>query len=177
MRRSLIAASLTALALLVACQMTGTATSPVTSDEILVTPLDPPSEPGTAVAGGTEIAPAGADDPHPKPKPADLVAPTTPDEGSDASKPALTEAGAPETPKAPEQILCEASGGLWSLAGKTGAYICVSPTRDGGKSCRKKTDCEGQCLARSGTCAPYSPLFGCNEVLEKDGRRVTLCID
>jgi hypothetical protein len=33
------------------------------------------------------------------------------------------------------------------------------------------------CLARSGTCAPIMPLFGCNEVLDKQGRRVTLCIE
>ncbi len=177
MRRSLIAASLTALALLVACQMTGTALSPVASDEISVTPLDPPHVPGTPVVSGAEVAEAGANDPHPKPKPGDLTGPTTPQDGSDPTKPAEPEAGQPEAPKTPEQLLCEASGGLWSLAGKTGANICVSATRDGGKSCRKKTDCEGLCLARSGTCAPYNPLFGCNEVLEKDGRRVTLCID
>lgn len=84
---------------------------------------------------------------------------------------------APEAPKSPQQLLCEKGGGIWTVAGETGAFLCVSPTRDGGKSCRKKTDCDGQCLARSGTCSPYDPLFGCNEVLDKDGRRMTLCLD
>ena len=75
------------------------------------------------------------------------------------------------------QVLCEASGGQWVAAGETGAFYCASQTRDAGKRCSKKTQCQGVCLARSGTCSPITPLYGCNDVLEKDGRQVTLCID
>lgn len=53
---------------------------------------------------------------------------------------------------------------------------CVNPTRDAGKACRRGSDCEGLCLARSFTCAPYDPLFGCNEILQDDGSRVTYCL-
>ena len=75
------------------------------------------------------------------------------------------------------QVLCETSGGQWVAAGETGAFYCASQTRDAGKRCSKKTQCQGVCLARSGTCSPITPLYGCNDVLEKDGRQVTLCID
>lgn len=54
---------------------------------------------------------------------------------------------------------------------------CVRPTGEGLKACRRATDCRGECLARSGTCAPIAPLFGCNEVLDDMGRRMTQCID
>jgi hypothetical protein len=166
----LIAGSLMSLALLVACQMTAPGASPMAADEISVTPLDalPETAPTTDTA-------------HPKPRPDTATEPTAPDDA--ALDPVTTEpvtsepAAEPEAPKSAEQVLCETAGGQWAVAGKTGAFICVSPTRDGGKACHKKGDCEGLCLARSGTCAPFSPLFGCNEVLEKDGRRVTLCID
>ena len=50
-------------------------------------------------------------------------------------------------------------------------------TRDGGKSCKRERDCEGLCLARSRTCAPIQPLFGCNDILQDNGVMVTLCID
>lgn len=102
-----------------------------------------------------------------------------------AEKPATVEGAkapeeAPEVPaalKTAGQIACEAKGGTWGGAGKSGAKTCILPTTDGGKTCRKQGDCDGLCLARSGTCSPIKPLFGCNEVLQADGQRVTLCID
>ena len=54
---------------------------------------------------------------------------------------------------------------------------CIRTTRDAGKSCDSKTDCEGECLARSRTCSPIKPLFGCNPVLMDTGAEVTLCIE
>ena len=159
----LIAASLLAASLLSACQMTAPVGTPLTTDEISVTPLAAPD-------GAAPVT--GATPPHPRQRPDTLAEPATPAEP--AVEPVASE---PAAPKSPAQLLCEKSGGRWMVAGETGAYICVSPTRDGGKLCRKKSDCQGLCLARSGTCAPFSPLFGCNDVLEKDGRRVTLCID
>ena len=165
MRPRKIIAGLIAALLLVACQMPAPGGPAMSQDDISVTPLEEPA--------GAEPAAPDATTPHPRPRPVTLTEPETPAEPL-TSEPEPTE---PEAPRSPEQLLCEKTGGQWAVAGLSGAYICVKPTRDGGKLCRKKTDCQGLCLARSGTCAPFTPLFGCNEVLEKDGRRMTLCID
>ena len=170
---------LIALFLLAACQNAPSTAdvdgSALAVDEISVTSLDSPAavtapDEGTAPDGAaansqtsTAETPDVATDPETDAPPADEVAPP--------------EEAAPEAPKPAAQILCEKSGGQWAVAGESGAFACVKPTRDGGKSCKKEGDCQGMCLARSGTCAPFMPLFGCNEVLEKDGRRVTLCIE
>jgi hypothetical protein len=160
----LVAVILLTAILLVACQLATPAGAPLAEDEITVETLDTPGE----------IAPAAneadTETKRPKPRPEAVNTPETP------PSPATSEPE-PEAPKSAEQLLCEKTGGQWAVAGKTGANLCVTPTRDGGKVCHKKGDCQGQCLARSGTCAPFSPLFGCNEILEKNGSRVTLCID
>ena len=160
MRRFLLA-----FAVLAACQMTppegGEVVSAIPGDEISVTSLDAPA------------APVVPDTSDPEPQP-DTAAETPDTETPDTEAPAVEE---PAAPKPAAQVLCEKTGGQWSVAGESGAFTCVKPTRDGGKVCTKKGDCQGMCLARSGTCAPFMPLFGCNEVLEQDGRRVTLCIE
>jgi hypothetical protein len=85
----------------------------------------------------------------------------------------------PPLPRLPHQILetdCRRAGGsLGPVAG--GLLACLRDTRDAGKQCSRQGDCEGQCLARSGTCAPVDPLFGCHEVLNPQGVRVTQCRD
>ena len=83
----------------------------------------------------------------------------------------------PEAEKTAEQIKCEKTGGSWSCIGKTTSRTCVQRTRDAGQQCRRDRDCDGVCLARSGTCAPVTPLFGCNEVMQDDGRRMTQCLE
>lgn len=80
-------------------------------------------------------------------------------------------------PQSPEAVKCLKQGGLWAAAGKTGAKTCVKRTKDAGKFCTKETQCEGYCLARSHSCAPIKPMFGCNDILQADGREVTLCLD
>lgn len=176
MRSGLILALVTA-ALLAACQTAGPGAGGAEGlavDEIAVTSLDTPAPEAVPEAPVPE-----ADLPE-APAPEAEAAPEA-DAAPEAEAPPEPEVSidpvAPEAPKSAPQILCEKGGGIWTVAGETGAFLCVSPTRDGGESCRKKTDCEGQCLARSGTCSPYDPLFGCNEVLDKDGRRMTLCLD
>lgn len=72
---------------------------------------------------------------------------------------------------------CERSGGRMVKSGIANAQVCLSETRDSGKMCRASSDCEGECLARSGTCAPANPMFGCHEVLMDNGARATLCRD
>lgn len=104
--------------------------------------------------------------------------PQAPEEAADKEA-AQTDDGPPHAadPQSPEEIRCLKSGGLWATAGDTGAKACVRRTRDGGKACSKQTQCEGLCLARSRSCAPITPMFGCNEILQADGREVTLCLD
>jgi len=77
--------------------------------------------------------------------------------------------------KSPAQIACEKSKGTW--AGHDGSFFCSHLTRDGGKSCRKASDCEGYCLARSRTCAPVRPLLGCVPVLTANGTQAEICLD
>ena len=83
----------------------------------------------------------------------------------------------PAVLKTEEQLSCERRGGSWSPVPGSSARSCVYRTRDAGKACRARRDCEGECLARSRSCAPIRPLFGCNDILQADGRQVTLCID
>jgi len=72
---------------------------------------------------------------------------------------------------------CESSGGDFSSGGEGHGLVCHRTPPDAGKSCARQSDCTTECLARSRTCAPVEPLFGCNEVLTAEGVPVTLCID
>ncbi len=72
---------------------------------------------------------------------------------------------------------CVAKGGTWTQAGLAQAKLCIEPTRDANQSCSRESDCEGLCLARSRTCAPVKPLFGCHDVLTNSGTQATICID
>ena len=166
MRRTRFAPLLLAV-LMLACQATAPDEGGLATDAIAVTPLDAL---GAEAPAAEPPAVAAADAPHPKPKPEDIA--QTAAEPAAAAEPAT-----PEAPKSAEQLLCEKAKGQWLSAGDTGANYCASLTRDGGKQCRKKGDCQGQCLARSGTCSPITPLYGCNDILEKDGGQVTMCID
>jgi len=83
----------------------------------------------------------------------------------------------PEAPMlAQQRLLCQQTGGQL-MPRAAGIYACVHPTRDAGRSCNAARDCEGLCLARSGTCAPFAPLYGCQEVFTLPGRRETLCTE
>jgi hypothetical protein len=132
----------------------------------LIGKTDAPSDiaPPTALLGPavavTALAPLGA--PVPEVPPA-AAPPATPP--------------VPVKVKTAGQIACEKHGGSFVVFGATGAMTCQMPTRDGGKQCRRESDCDGVCLARSNTCAPVKPLLGCQAILQNDGRRVDLCID
>ena len=76
-----------------------------------------------------------------------------------------------------QEAACVADGGTWGEAGASGLMICYRPTRDGGEACTSGSDCQGFCLARSRTCAPVRPLFGCNEVLGSSGVASTVCVE
>lgn len=72
---------------------------------------------------------------------------------------------------------CERKGGRWGAVQGGLAFACFRDTRDGGKSCLSAQSCEGLCLARSRTCAPVTPFFGCHEVFTSRGLRQTICIN
>jgi hypothetical protein len=191
MRIGRLVLSLLLAGLLSACQLSapgavtdagdaGVTPDAVTGGAIEVTELD--ALPGdaanpAAVPAGTE--PAGTATAAPQAAPpagADAVAPAVaPDLAEPAPKADLAEV--PEPPKSDAQRACERKRGAWSKIGKGELRACVYTTRDGGKSCDQESDCEGQCLARSGSCSPIRPLFGCNEVLQDNRARVTLCIE
>ena len=90
--------------------------------------------------------------------------------GADAPNPLAAGARA-----ADPQIACTRQGGRFEVTA-TGAGYCLRQHADAGKMCRTGTDCLGECLARSGTCAPVSPLFGCHDVLDATGRKVSQCL-
>jgi hypothetical protein len=83
----------------------------------------------------------------------------------------------PELLKSPSQIACEKTGGRFAKAGNSTSFVRARETCVGGKSCRRETDCEGFCLARSRSCSPITPVLGCQESLTQDGLRVTECVE
>ena len=157
--------------------------NPVTGDAIAVTSLDAPAVADAAkpadvakpVAAGAATAVPAATEAVAKPfeaaKPAEGV---TPAEVAAAPEAA---AEAPAPVMSPQEQACIKTGGSWVTTGKSGARACVKTTRDSGKHCTKASQCEGACLARSNTCSPVTPLFGCNDILQDNGVMVTLCID
>lgn len=190
-RRTLAVMALLGLAACVMPQAGGgkpKAPNPVTGGEIEVTALDAPAP---APAKPNAKAP-NADAPVSAPKaPAEAdgapaaAAPAPAGTKPAAADPAAADSAAagaappaePAPPKSEAQIACEKRGDLWTRLPDSQAQTCVTRTRDAGKSCTTSRMCEGECLARSGTCAPYTPLFGCNEIFQDDGTRMTLCLD
>lgn len=78
---------------------------------------------------------------------------------------------------ASERADCVAAGGKVDRGGLFNREICFRPEPDAGKSCRKEDDCNGFCMADSGTCSVISPQFGCFDILNEDGARIGLCLD
>ena len=125
---------------------------------------DTASAPAEPAAQTVPVAEATSSTPHPEARPGES--------GDSAAAPAPEPA-----PKSQPQMLCEASGGFWGQSGTSGGFLCQKMMKDGGKVCHKKGDCTGECLGPSQTCSPVAPLMGCNDVMDAEGRRVTLCLD
>jgi len=137
--------------------------------------------PVTEAAEVTSLdAPAAASAPVAQAQKAEAAAATTAEAPrmSAAARAAETPAAPPppEAVKSPSQIACEKTGGRFAKAGNSTTFVCARETRVGGKSCRRETDCEGLCLARSRSCSPITPVLGCQESLTQDGLRVTECV-
>ncbi len=97
----------------------------------------------------------------------------------DGSEDSESEAALSDVPEilAPQRAACERDGGQWGKVPNRETFVCYRITRDANRGCSNKRDCEGLCLARSRTCAPQVPLYGCHEVLNASGLRQTLCIE
>lgn len=76
-----------------------------------------------------------------------------------------------------QELTCLAEGGRWGEGSRPGIFVCYRNTEDAGKACTRDGDCQGFCLARSKSCAPVTPLLGCNDVLGASGARSTVCVD
>jgi hypothetical protein len=178
------------ICLLAACQTGGGPVtpgpdSPLAGEAIETTTLDDPvvglaeeqAEANPEPIAEEAEGPATEDTP-----PAEAAEGETPPEPEEGETP--PEAAVVEEPEVidpalltPEARACQRRGGIWTKIGAGNARSCVKATRDAGKQCDADRDCQGVCLARSGTCAPVDPLFGCNDVLQDDGRRMTLCLN
>ncbi|WP_096786331.1 hypothetical protein [Rhodobacter sp. CZR27] len=147
-------------------EATEAAPSAMATDAIEVTPLD-----GPAAVPAADPAAAMAPDAGAPPLP------PSPDPAAGAEIPAAIPAAAEPPPvvKSPSQIACEKRKG--SYVKVKSLFTCVKTPRDAGKRCSRDSDCSGHCLARSQTCAPFDPLIGCNDILDDEGRRITLCLD
>lgn len=149
-------------------------TQSLVPEEITAQPIAPaPAEEAAAEQ------PIPAPDPLPEAGTDEAAAPAgpLPSETPTVPVPAPEPAPAPAQSLSPEAVACLEAGNLWVRSGDTIVFACVRKTRDSGQQCTKGSDCEGECLARSMTCAPFDPLLGCNEILQDDGLRVTLCLN
>ena len=72
---------------------------------------------------------------------------------------------------------CLEDGGRWGATPGDTGFTCFQTLSDANKRCSVESDCEGLCLARSQTCAPVKPFFGCHEVLGSNGLRQTRCVE
>jgi len=133
-----------------------------------------PSGPVSGRVIGSAPVPLSPVLPVPNPAPTAALPPSSGD------NPAAIGAAAAQIlrPKpSPEETQCLAQGGRWGNAGAGAAQTCFLPAKDAGKQCAKQSDCSTQCLARSGTCAPFWPIFGCTEVIQNNGAVARLCLE
>lgn len=76
-----------------------------------------------------------------------------------------------------ERADCLMRGGTTGTGGLFPDELCFMPMQDAGKSCTKAGDCDGICLAEAKTCSTVSPIFGCYDYLDEQGRIVGICVD
>ena len=89
-----------------------------------------------------------------------------------------------------EEKTCSASGGQWGRFGVfahlCGIYTCAPRTKDGGKPCRGRADCEYQCVSRrelplgtevTGECAAVVTEFGCTIQVESGRIAGRVCVE
>jgi hypothetical protein len=160
-------------------KVTGADAGALTGAAVEVSPLDAPADDAARLTPAMVDAAESAALPEvlPEDQPLQPLTPKPTGAGATPDPEAVAVPVEPQAPKSAEQQRCEKKGGKWSLIGESKARTCLRQTRDSGKMCDNKKDCDGQCLSRSKTCAPFDPLLGCNDVIQDNGATVTLCID
>ncbi|KMW58048.1 hypothetical protein AIOL_003018 [Candidatus Rhodobacter oscarellae] len=149
------------LAALLLAGCLGTTEAPPTEDA-------PETDDSGYVFDDAENAPEGADEA------AESPAEEAP-QGAEEAPQAEAEPAKPD-PNAAFRLECTKRKGSLSKL-KSGAFVCVTRTRDANRRCVSAGECDGACLARSGTCAPVKPLVGCHEILTNRGARATVCVE
>lgn len=90
------------------------------------------------------------------------------------------EPGSGEPRLSPEDAAaCTAAGGIVRVPGLFAGEICVPAAADAGQACTRASDCDGWCMADTGTCSSHVERPGCMEALLNDaGERVLAeCVD
>ena len=77
--------------------------------------------------------------------------------------------------EAEARLKCAKDGGRWGAIPGNASSTCFQNAPDAHESCTRESDCASLCLARSRTCAPTVPFFGCHEVLSSSGVPQTRC--
>jgi hypothetical protein len=135
-----------------------------------------PSEPAPVAAAKIDQAPIA-------PAAGDATAKATDGQATDAQPTDAKAASASDKASGPppEPTLldmmgadCRKQGGTFEKA-PSGGYACFHTPKDAGKHCLKASDCSTLCLARSQTCAPIAPLFGCNDIFGGNGEIQKYC--
>lgn len=96
--------------------------------------------------------------------------------------PLKAESNSPKTQQA-----CEAAGGVWAKFGLLGSDLCNLKTKDGGKPCRSRSDCESACITEkvnvgaeniTGHCYEWSQTIGtCLAEVENGKANGVICSD
>ncbi|CUH85926.1 hypothetical protein [Thalassovita mediterranea] len=89
----------------------------------------------------------------------------------------LIDLSVPAKPDPAARATCQAQGGTYQIGGLARQYVCFRPQPDAGQACRTENDCTGFCLAETKQCSAQTPIFGCFDLLDADGRQQTICID
>jgi hypothetical protein len=115
-------------------------------------------------------------------KPTSGPAPTAPSPTPAAAKPTA------KRPPPTTKVGCDACGGRWAVHGISETESCICKTKDGGKTCRDGSECEGNCLVAEdakmevvqqgpppkgffvGRCADYDATFGCFRMIQAGTR-------
>jgi hypothetical protein len=90
--------------------------------------------------------------------------------------------------QASSEAACVGLGGSWGRGGLSTVPFCTCATGQDGCPCSAPEDCRGFCVAEGvipaecggavrGTCAGYSPLFGCFCTFGESGTAAELCVD
>lgn len=78
---------------------------------------------------------------------------------------------------AQQRAACEKVGGRFGRSANGFTFVCYRQMSDANQPCASADDCDGLCLARSRTCSPVEPFYGCHEIISSGGFRQTQCIE